>query len=321
MPFTDEGLKFILQKAQEIQKWAILAMHYGNTAVPAYYGDTLTYRLSVEKELNFYDILDQLRYDGQVDYAQELEKKRDELLERVESFDTNIDTNHKHHLPGFSLCDGAHGLFKKLRRIVEEQTDDNKKLLLYAECIEDLIKDDMKLYPQIWRGEFEKLLDIVVSHIQGYDLFGELLGRIKEKDPTAATQLKEKYDQLIILSNVPNARREELDAIKSAAFDYVSLMREIAHKKPADTTHNIEPQGVIGRQKADNVSGEDSTEPQNLMAITIIPKYFDVTEKTLRRRTGEGKRFENYPDTDGTMRLDATLVAQYYARLTDSKTK
>ncbi|MBA7662367.1 hypothetical protein ES703_70396 [subsurface metagenome] len=239
MAFTDNLLKSILQKAFEIQKWAILAEHYDKTTLPVCYGDTLTYRLSVEKELNLYDILDQLRYDGQGDYAKELEKNRDELLEGVKSFDRNIDRNNKHHLPNFDLCDTAHGLFKKLRRIVEEQTDDNKKLLLYAECIEDLIKDDTKLYPQILRGEFEELLDIIVSNIQRYDLFGELLGRIKEKDPTAATQIKEKYDQLIILSNVENAHEKELKAVESVALNLVSLMREIA-----ETKQNNKPAGT-----------------------------------------------------------------------------
>ncbi len=228
MAFTDNLLKSTLQKAFEIQKWAILGGHYKQTGLPACEVDTLTYRFSVEIELNLYDILDQLRHDGQGDYAKELEKNKDKLLERVQSFNENIDKNHKSHLPNFCLGNMAHGLFKKLRRIVEEQTDDNKKLLLYAECIEDLIKDNTKLYPQIWRGEFEKLLDIVVSHIQGYDLFGELLGRIKEKDPTAAAQLKEKYDQLTILSNVENARKDELKAVKSAALNLVSLMRKPA---------------------------------------------------------------------------------------------
>ncbi len=263
MAFTDNLLKYILQKAFEIQKWAILAAHYEQTRVPD--GDTLTYRFSVEKELNLYDILDQLRYDGQGDYAKELEKNRDELLEGVKSFDRNIDRNNKHHLPNFDLCDTAHGLFKKLRRIVEEQTDDNKKLLLYAECIEDLIKDDTKLHQQILRGEFEKRLDIIVSHIKGYDLFGELLGRIKGKDPTAAAQLKEKYDQLIILSNVENAHEEELKAVESAAFDLVSLMRE-----PADTEQD-ENDGKSNGGKVDSPN-EKSSETW----------YWKLYEKTIK---------------------------------------
>lgn len=93
-----------------------------------------------------------------------------------------------------------------------------------------------------------------------------------------------------------------------------SQAQELAKKKrPLD--YPQQEKGGEGK----NWHNEDSTERQNLMAITIIPKYFDVTEKTLRRRTGEGKRFKNYPDANGTMRLDTTLVAQYYARLTDSK--
>jgi len=207
MAFTDSLLQSILQKAIEIEKWAILERE--------------TKPLGME--LNFYDILDELRYDGQGDYAKELEKTRDELLREAEE------------PPTFTSGQTAFGLFKKLRRIIEDRTDDSKKLLLYADSIEDLVSDKETLYSAIWNKQFEKLLNIVVSHIQGYDLFGELLGRVKEKKPTAATQLKEKYDKLIILSNVENACEDELKAIESAALDLVSRMREIAEQiKPQE---------------------------------------------------------------------------------------
>lgn len=231
MAFTDEELKLILQKAFQIQKWAILANEYAETGLPACYKNTLTYRLHIVKALNFYDILDRLRYDGKDDYATELKNERDELLAGVGNYSGNIDKNDRFHLPDFGLCDTAHGLFKKLRRIVEDEADDNKKLRLYADHIKDLIRDDVKLYPQIWRGEFGKLLDIVVGRITGYDLFNELLTRISIKNPTAAKQILDSYEHLQKISNDGrNAEDKELKAIITAASNFVLLMRNTANK-------------------------------------------------------------------------------------------
>ena len=248
MAFTDSLLKSILQKAIEIEKWAILERG----------------TKPLRKELNFYDILDELRNDGKDGYAKELEKTRDELLGEVQE------------PPTFTSSQTAFGLFKKLRRIIEDKTDDSKKLLLYADSIEDLIKDDTKLHLQIWRGEFVKVVDIVLAHFVDvdYDLFNELLARISAKNPTAATQLKEKYDQLIILSNVENAREDELKAVESAAFDLVSLMREIAETKPdippiekekekVKTIGSVKIQsftGILGDVQAENLQIGDNAQ-------------------------------------------------------------
>lgn len=221
MAFTDSLLKSILQKTIEIEKWAILER---GTKLP-------------RKELNFYDILDELRNEGKDGYAKELEKTRDELLGELQE------------LPTFTSSQTAFGLFKKLRRIVEDRTDDSKKLLLYADSINDLVKDDTKLYPQIWRGEFEKLLDIVVAHLDGYDLWGELLSRIKEKSPTAAAQLKAQYQQLKEVANVQNAQDKELKAIQSAASTFVSLMKKVAKQisKPVKEPAETEQQAAAGK--------------------------------------------------------------------------
>lgn len=248
MAFTYSLLKSILQKAIEIEKWAILERG----------------TKPLRKELNFYDILDELRNDGKDGYAKELEKTRDELLGEVQE------------PPTFTSSQTAFGLFKKLRRIIEDKTDDSKKLLLYADSIEDLIKDDTKLHLLIWRGEFVKVVDIVLAHFVDvdYDLFNELLARISAKNTTAATQLKEKYDKLIILSNVENAREDELKAVESAAFDLVSLMREIAETKPdippiekekekVKTIGSVKIQsftGILGDVQAENLQIGDNAQ-------------------------------------------------------------
>jgi hypothetical protein len=206
MAFNDKVFKDILQKTIEIEKWAILTRDHNGT-------------IPLCKELNLYDILDELKNDGKDGYANELERTRDELSSEAQN------------RPTYSSSQTAFGLFKKLRRIIEDRTNDSKKLLLYADSIEDLIKDDTELYPQIWRGDFIKVVDIVLAHFVGvdYDLFGELLDRIRVKNPTAATQILDNYGQLQKLSNNgKNAHEKELRAVKEAARKLVSLMREAA---------------------------------------------------------------------------------------------
>ncbi len=54
--------------------------------------------------------------------------------------------------------------------------------------------------------------------------------------------------------------------------------------------------------------------PLNLMALTIIPKHFNVSERTLRRKVKD-KKLKKYPDEDGTILLDTVEVARRYAPL------
>ena len=228
MAFTDEELKFTLQKAQEIQKWTDLVQQIKD--LPSGY-DTLTYRLSIMGKLNLNIILDRLRLDRKDGLAQQVETARDNLFNEVKAYDKNYHENHPKHLPDFGLkvCT-ADRLVILLRKIFNDEIDDYEKLSMYADNIEDLVSDNLTLYPAIWEKQFKILLNIAV----GYDLFDALLDRI-EKDKTAGTQLKAKYQQLKQISDVDNAKEKELKAVETAALDSVSLMRKIAETE-RDTT-------------------------------------------------------------------------------------
>ncbi|MCP4258681.1 MAG: hypothetical protein GY774_14450 [Planctomycetes bacterium] len=202
---------------------------------------------------------------------------------------------------------------------------------LSMEVTEKTLQPIMRILNSI--RDFKTQLEKLSSREEARELYHEVMNASRYLDESEETKVKgHSFDTSggVILEGTvlisPEIKAENV--FSSSGYVFAGDEPRERHKSYIDeilaTLRNLmekEPERIIDKHKAGNVSGEDSTERQNLMAITIIPKYFDVTEKTLRRRTGEGKRFKNYPDADGIMRLDTTVVAQYYARLTDSKTK
>ena len=166
------------------------------------------------------------------------------FLERLNDFDNNLDVNHRALLPGFSLSMVAHGLFKKLRKIVEEQADDSKKLLMYADGIEELVKDKTQLSLLVWNNELVIYLDTIVSNLDGFNLFNELVKRIEQKDSKAGKQLNSDYIQLRKISEVNDSNKEDLEAIKRASINLVSLMRKIAKPKSNIDNKNVKKQDM-----------------------------------------------------------------------------